>query len=101
MPRSDQRQLQGPPGCDSPDALPRRGVVSDAREQPAQLDRGGPFAAVVEGGADGGGFSLGDGEHAGSMGRQATGGKLGLASTPGLEDGTLKAAPMLADIVVN
>jgi hypothetical protein len=44
-------------------------------EQPAELDRGSELAALVEGGADGGGFSLSDDEHAGRMGVRIEGGK--------------------------
>jgi hypothetical protein len=35
---------------------------------PAQLDRGRQLATTIERGADGGGLSLGDGEHRRSMG---------------------------------
>jgi hypothetical protein len=44
-------------------------IVPDAREQPAQLDRGRQLAALIEGGSDRGGLSLGDDEHQRSMGQ--------------------------------
>ena len=58
-----QRKLQGPPCGNSPGAFPRLGVVRDAREQTAQFHGSGELPALLEGGADRGGFGLGDGEH--------------------------------------
>jgi len=37
--------------------------IGNAREQPAQLDRGGKLAALLEDGTDRRGFILGDDEH--------------------------------------
>jgi len=56
--------------------LPRLDVVRDAREQPAQLDRGRQFALLLECSADCSGFRFGHGEHAGSMVTRAVTGKL-------------------------
>ena len=44
------------------------GGVGDAWHQPAQLDRGRELAALLVDGADRGGLSLGDDEHAGRIG---------------------------------
>jgi hypothetical protein len=42
-------------------------IVRDRREQPAQLDRRGEFAATIECGADRSSFFLGHNEHRPSM----------------------------------
>jgi hypothetical protein len=63
------------PAGDGARALPRLRIVGHAGEQAAQLDRGSVLAALVEGGADGGGLCLGDDEHAGSMGTRTVTGK--------------------------
>jgi hypothetical protein len=63
------------PRSDGARAFPHLGVAVDPREQPAQLERGREFAALLERGADGCGFGLGHGEHAGSMGRRTEGRK--------------------------
>jgi hypothetical protein len=56
-------------------ALPCLRIVGHAGEQPTKLDRGSELAALVEGGADGGGFSLSDDEHAGRMGVRSESGR--------------------------
>ena len=68
IPRLTRRTGSGFHASDGAPAHPRLGVIGDAREQPAQLDRRSELAAPVERGTGGGGFGLGDGEHAGSMG---------------------------------
>ena len=54
---------------------PRLRVVGDAWEQAAQLDGGRQLASLIEGGADRGGFGIGDAEHLNSVGARATAGK--------------------------
>ena len=46
-----------------PSALPGLHGVGEQREQPAQFDRSRQLAALLEGGADGGSLSFGDGEN--------------------------------------
>jgi hypothetical protein len=70
-PRREPNRL---PVRDGADALPRLPVVGDAGEPPPQLDHGGQFAALLKGGADRGGISLGDDEHRWSMGKHEPGG---------------------------
>jgi hypothetical protein len=55
------------PGGDGPSALPRLRIVGHSREQPAQLDGRSELAALVEGGADGGGLCLRDDGHPASI----------------------------------
>jgi hypothetical protein len=68
------RRQRLPPG-DGAHAAPRLGVVGDQREMAAQLDHGGEFAPLLEGGTYGGGGRLVDDEHAVSMGSPGTTGK--------------------------
>ena len=56
------------PAGNGPGALPGFRHVGHAGEQPAQLDGSRQFTSLVEGGADRGGFCLGDDEHPRSMG---------------------------------
>ena len=63
------------PAGNGASARPRLRIVGHSREQPAQLDGGIELAALVEGGADGGGFCLGGNEHVGRMVTRAAGGK--------------------------
>jgi hypothetical protein len=58
------------PAGDGADALPRLGVVGDAREPPAQLDRSRELATLLKDGTDCGSICLGDDEHRWSMGRR-------------------------------
>ena len=58
------RQPQLLPSSDSPGTFPRPRVVRDARETPAQLDRGGELPTLIECGLDGRCVLLGDDEHA-------------------------------------
>ena len=74
-PDRPRRRGQRLPAGDGPGALPRLRHVSDQRKQSAQLDGGRKLAFLLEGGADRGGFCLGDNEHAGRMGAHTDGGK--------------------------
>jgi hypothetical protein len=56
------------PAGNGPGALPGFRHVGHAGEQPAQLGGSRQLASLVEGGADRGGFCLGDDEHPRSMG---------------------------------
>jgi hypothetical protein len=58
---------QGVPASNDPGAFPSLRIVGHAREQPAQLDGSRQLALLLERGADRGGLSLGDNEHAGRM----------------------------------
>ena len=66
-----QRYGQRLPAGKGASARPRLRIVGYSREQPAQLGGGGELAALVEGGADGGGLCLRDDEHLRSMGTRA------------------------------
>jgi hypothetical protein len=59
---ADTRRQRLPRG-DDPSALPRLGIVRDARKQTAQLHGGREFTTLLEGGTDGCGFRFGDSEH--------------------------------------
>ena len=63
------------PTGNGPGAFPRLHGVGDAGKQPAQLDGGRQLAVLLEGGADCGGFCLGDDEHPRSMGMRTMTGK--------------------------
>ena len=56
-PRLHRQRL---PGGDSARTFLRLRSVGHAREQPAELDRGGELAALLECGTDGGGLGFGD-----------------------------------------
>jgi len=72
---SDRARWQRLPAGNDPGAFPRLHGVGDAGKQPAQLDRGRQLAVLLEGGADCGGFCLGDDEHPRSMGMRTMTGK--------------------------
>ena len=74
LPRA-QRHGQRLPAGDGPGTGAGLRGVGDGWEQPAQLDRGRELAALLVDGADRGGLSLGDDEHAGRMGVRTEGGK--------------------------
>ena len=61
----------GLPARDGAGALACLRIVEHAREQTAQLDRGGELAALFKDGADRSSLCLSDNEHAGRMGRRA------------------------------
>jgi hypothetical protein len=68
---------------DNQGARPAGQGIRHPEKQPTELDGSGELAALVERGTDGGGICLGDGdEHARSMGRRTTGGKLRPGSRP-------------------
>ena len=69
---------QGLPAGNGPGTSASLRVVGDGWEQPAQLDRGRELATLLVDGANRGGLSLGDDEHAGRMGVRTEGGKLGI-----------------------
>ena len=73
--------------------LHSRDVKLDAREAPAQFDRGGQLTALLIGGADGGSLGLGHGEHARSMElvAQAQQAERWVASGDGCHDSTRRA----------
>ena len=71
-----QRHGQRLPAGDGPGTGAGLRGVGDGGEQPAQLDRGRELAALLEGGADCGGFCLCDDHHAGRMGVRIEDGKL-------------------------
>ena len=58
---------QGLPASNHPGVGPGLRIVRDTGKQPAQLNRGRQLAFLEVDGADGGGFSFGDAEHAPSM----------------------------------
>jgi hypothetical protein len=71
------------------------GVVGDAGEMPAQLNRSGELTALVEGGPDRRGLGFGDDEHRRSKGgaggaRQVA---AGLAGTPNVVRSALVCTP--------
>jgi hypothetical protein len=73
-------QYQRLPAGDGSGALACMGVVGDAGEMPAQLNRSGELTAPVEGGPDRRGLGFGDDEHHRSMGALAAPDKLALHS---------------------
>jgi hypothetical protein len=70
-----QRHGQGLPASNGPGTRAGLRVVGDGWEQPSQLDRGRELAALLVDGADRGGLSLADNEHAGRMGARIEDGK--------------------------
>ena len=70
-----QRHGQGLPASNGPGTRAGLRVVGDGWEQPSQLDRGRELAALLVDGADRGGLSLADNEHAGRMGVDIEDGK--------------------------
>ena len=75
LPRAQRHGQRLPAGNGPGTGAGLRGV-GDGGEQPAQLDRGRELAALLVDGADRGGLSLGDDEHAGRMGVRIEDGKL-------------------------
>jgi hypothetical protein len=70
-----QRHGQGLPARNGPGTRAGLRVVGDGWEQPSQLDRGRELPALLVDGADRGGLSLADNEHAGRMGVDIEDGK--------------------------
>src|SRR4051812_43749419 len=59
----DRAQRQRLPAGNGPNAFARLSEVEDSREQPLQLDSSRQLTLQLVGGADRGGFCLGNGEH--------------------------------------